>query len=72
MCKTWLYWLILALSSLFLSEAEAFQALGHPSRQLEQHIPILGVMLRGDRPIGTVTYIVSCRLPSGAMPLVWR
>jgi len=58
MCKTWLYSLILALSSLFLSEAEAFQVLGNPSRQLEQQIPILGVMMRGDRSIGTVTHIV--------------
>ncbi|HZN44543.1 MAG TPA: hypothetical protein VFB56_04415 [Nitrospiraceae bacterium] len=58
MCKTWLYSLILALSSLFLSESEAFQVLGNPSRQLEQQIPILGVMMRGDRSIGTVTHIV--------------
>jgi Lon protease-like protein len=58
MCKTWLYSVILALSPLFLVEAEALQALRHPSRQQEQQIPILGVMMRGDRSIGTVTHIV--------------
>lgn len=58
MCRILLLSVILSLSSLLLSEAEAFQALGHPSRQLEQQIPILGVMMRGDRSIGIVAHIV--------------
>lgn len=49
----------IALAILFQlgGEAWAVQALGHPYRQLEQQIPILGVMIDADRAIGTVTHI---------------
>ena len=46
----------LALSQVW-NEASAGQALGYPYRQLEQQIPILGVMIEADRAIGTVAHI---------------
>jgi predicted ATP-dependent protease len=38
-------------------EALGAQALGYPYRQLEQQIPILGVMIEADQVIGTVAHI---------------
>ena len=38
-------------------EAFGAQALGYPYRQLEQQIPILGVMIEADQVIGTVAHI---------------
>ena len=46
----------LALSQVW-NEASAGQTLGYPYRQLEQQIPILGVMIEADRAIGTVAHI---------------
>lgn len=46
-----------ALTSQLLSDAQAVQVLGYPYRQLEQRIPILGVMIEADRVIGTVAHI---------------
>lgn len=40
-----------------LGEAQAMQALGQPTRQLEQRIPILGVMMGAGRPVGTVAHL---------------
>jgi predicted S18 family serine protease len=38
-------------------EALGGQSLGYPYRQLEQQIPILGVMIEGDGAIGTVAHV---------------
>jgi predicted S18 family serine protease len=48
---------LLALALHLSSQAQAVQALGSPYRQLEQRIPILGVMIEADRVIGTVAQI---------------
>jgi Lon protease (S16) C-terminal proteolytic domain len=49
--------IVLAMFSQLGSQAWAGQALGYPYRQLEQQIPILGVMIDADRAIGTVAHV---------------
>ncbi|MGD9728972.1 MAG: S16 family serine protease [Nitrospiraceae bacterium] len=49
--------LFLALAGQLCHEAQAAQALGYPYRQLEQQIPILGIMIEADRIVGTVAHI---------------
>lgn len=48
---------LLALAIQLSSEAQAVQALGYPYRQLEQQIPILGVVIEADRLVGAVARI---------------
>jgi predicted S18 family serine protease len=49
--------LLLALTFQLLNQAQVAQALGFPYRQLEQRIPILGVMVESGRIVGTVTHM---------------
>lgn len=48
---------VLAMSCQLEPQAWAGQAVGYPYRQLEQRIPILGVMIDADRAVGTVAHI---------------
>jgi hypothetical protein len=58
MKRTWAHAaIILAFVALSASEGWAAQVLGYPYRQLEQQIPILGVMIEGDGAIGTIAYV---------------
>jgi hypothetical protein len=66
--------LAVALSQLG-NEASAGQVLGYPYRQLEQQIPILGVMVDADRAIGTVAHITVSfaeRTDSTGLAVVFR
>ena len=49
--------IILTFVALLANEGWAAQALGYPYRQLEQRIPILGVMIEADRAIGTIAHV---------------
>jgi hypothetical protein len=49
--------LLLALTFQLCNELQAAQSLGYPYRQLEQRIPILGIMIEEDRIVGTVAHI---------------
>jgi hypothetical protein len=67
--------LFLLLVSGLDAEAWAGQALGYPYRQLEQRIPILGVMMQDDRAIGTVAHITVSfaeRTDSTGLAVVFR
>ena len=58
MSKHFVQALIILVSTFqLLSVAHAGQALGYPYRQVEQRIPILGVMIETDRIVGTVAHI---------------
>ena len=57
MSKLLLQAVIVLMCSQMLGESWAVPALGHPTRQLEQRIPILGVMMGAERPVGTVAHL---------------
>ena len=76
MYRTFVIFVILTTGLLQLGEeAHAGQILGYPYRQLEQQIPILGVMIDADRVIGTVAHITVSfaeRTDSTGLAVVFR
>ena len=76
MHRTFVILVILTMGLLQLGdEAQAGQVLGYPYRQLEQQIPILGVMIEADRVIGTVAHITVSfaeRTDSTGLAVVFR